>query len=137
MKVIFAAARRVPLAMIGEHLVHQLAGLPMEATVVLRAARNGQPQAFERLAAELCESLSVPVEWAKPNGRGREATFNRDVTMVREADRLVIYVHDDYANEASGTWHVIERAISEDKEASAYTVTTWADLTVLRWFGGS
>lgn len=133
MRVIFAAARRVPLVMIGEHLVHQLASLPMEATVVLRAARNGQPQAFERLAAELCESLSIPVEWAKPEGRGRESTFNRDVAMVRAADRLVVYVHDDYIDEPSGTWHVIERAISEDLSAEAYAVMH----STLRWFGGS
>lgn len=135
MRVTVAANRKVPLNRIADHLVRELAALPMGATVVMRAAKSGRTQPFEAMTAKLCKSLSIPVEWEQPEGRGREAVMGRDNRMIRASDRLLAYVYD-VGPHVGGTWHLIEAAIRDDIESTAYWVTDEPE-EMLAWIGGA
>ena len=135
MKVAFAANRKVKLAEIGNHLVRELATLPVEASIALRAPKSGPPQHFEELTATLAQSIGIEVEWYQPETGGREGVFDRDWRMVRSATRLIAYIADETPQDA-GTHHLIECAMVEEIEAVVY----YSDGNrehVLAWLGGT
>jgi len=120
--VIFAANRSLPLAAVANHTLMQLAALPMDAWVMLRKPASGKPAAYEILVAELCGSLGISVEWRQPDvGKNRSGTYERDVSMVRAADKLVAYFDPETPlGENTGTGHLVQRAIEEDRPVEAY-----------------
>lgn len=132
MKAVFAGSTDLPLAESANHLLQQLASLPMDATVLLRRGRGTYPGAFERLAASLCDGLKIPVEWKSPDVGGRKATFIRDIDMVQESDLVVCYFHPDRIMDG-GTGHIAEKALDQDKPLNTYTVRENA----VDWVGGN
>ena len=131
MRVALAANRRVNLDLIADHLAQTLAAMPLSTTILLRKGKSRPPQAFERRAAELCDSLGINVEWAVPQGSGREASFHRDNALISSADWLIAYMSDESPPDA-GTAHVIDAAIREDLPSVAY-LTSGEELS---WLGG-
>lgn len=123
----------MPIAFIGNHLVRELAVLPLEAVVLLRKPKTRPPAAFEAVVSEVCRDLQITVEWFAPEGRGREATYKRDVEMVRAADRVIGYFDGDAPMEG-GTGHVMERAYIEGKPCQAWVWDRPEE--ALGWLGG-
>lgn len=69
-----------------------LAALPIESMVLMRLPLSGPPGPVEELTAELCATLSIPVEWRTPViGHGSLGTIERDWDLVEDADAILIY----------------------------------------------
>ena len=128
------AARLLPIAPIADHLVHELAALPPDTTVLLRKPKTRPPEPFEATVSEVCESLGIPIEWWFPEGRGREATYKRDVDMVRDAVMVVGYFDSETVMEG-GTGHVLERAIADEIPCQAWVWDRPEE--ALGWLGGN
>lgn len=133
-KVAVAANRTLPLDLIGDHLVRELASLPMDSTILLRRTAQKKSQPFERLARDVAISLGMTVDYYEPEGRGREASWARDWSMVRAADKVLLYVHGQVLG--GGTRHLIDCAISEDIPTTAYYLTEEPE-QMLAWLGGT
>jgi len=131
-RVAFAGASRLDLAEVAGHLLQQLAALPPNATVLLRRPRGDLPGDFEMLAKNLCDGLSIPVEWRIPEVGGRSATYLRDVSMVSAADAVVCYFHPDAILEG-GTGHLAEKALDQDKPLYTYAAIEPGEVV---WVGG-
>jgi hypothetical protein len=122
LKIIFAANRTLPLVAIVYHSLLKLSELPADAWVLLRKPAKGNPAAFETFVAEWCGPLGISVEWRTPDtGSNRSGTYERDVSMVRAADKLIAYFDPATPlGENTGTGHLVERAIEEETLCEAY-----------------
>lgn len=121
LRFVFAANHTIPLPQIANALVRRLAELPMRSTVLLRESLHEGVAPFEKLAAELCDTLGIRYEWRKPDPGGRASVYNRDVSMVRSADHVVTYF-DPATPMQGGTGHIIDRAIEEEVTCEAWAV---------------
>lgn len=134
MNLVVAANRKVPLGAVANHLVRQLATMPTETTVYLRRGHHQKrTQPFERLASRVAEDLGMAVEWAEPEGSGRQATWQRDWRMIHAADKVLLYLHDGYPD--GGTEHVLACAIADEPHVEAYTLVEDEPEQVLAWLG--
>ena len=118
-RVVLAANRTIPVNEIANHLIWELVQLPMDSVVLLRGPKKGIEARFEFATALACAELRIPVEWWRPDGIGREATYQRDVDMVKSAHRVVGYFDGDTPMEG-GTGHVLERALAEEIPCNAW-----------------
>lgn len=118
MKVVFVGSHTLDVAEIATHALRQMASLPPETVILLRRGRSTQPGAFERFIVSMADSLGFNVEWKIP-GRGKGASFIRDVEMVKEADSVIAYFSEPNLM-TGGTGHVVDKAIDSDKPVFAY-----------------
>lgn len=85
-----------------------LSRLPVGATVLLRAPLRGSPGPVESMAASLCETLGIPVEWRTPEpGAGGAGTIERDRKMVDDSDAVITYV--DFSRTDEGGTERVKR----------------------------
>ena len=124
MRFVVAGNHSLDPSRVAMHLLKQLAELPIDATVLLRSPLSGQPGPIERIADELCRSLSIPVEWRVPTpGTGGEGTIDRDFRMVDDSDGVIAYFHPDHVmGEDRGTTRLVRHAIATNKPAQAFSV---------------
>lgn len=80
-----------------------LSRLPLGASILLRRPLRGSPGPVEAMAADLCDTLGIEVEWRRPEaGSGGAGTIERDRAMVEESDAVVTYV-DTARSDEGGT----------------------------------
>ena len=73
MRFVIAANYDLDPSKVAMHLLRHLAQLPIDAKVLMRSPLSGEAGPIETMAKDLCDSLSIPVEWrrAQPQHRGR------------------------------------------------------------------
>lgn len=137
MKVVIAGSRRLPRGQAPRLLIRFLAALPADALILLRHPANPEfgPGPFERDVAALCEVLRMIYQWCQPEPteetRGRASVFFRDIDMVAKADLVLLFFTPEEASDGySGTAHLMEKALEQDRPVYAYSVD--ADGTVAR-----
>lgn len=126
MKIIIAGSRRLPAGSttFAFPVVDALKG---DDTVLLRCPRFSEPQHFENVMAAYCRYKGVPYKWVKPEpteeSPGRVSVYVRDMDMVDEADRALLFFNQDEAVEGnSGTYHLLEKALSAEISVDAFIV---------------
>lgn len=97
-----------------------LANLPEHVVVGLRSPVEDDPGIFERIVAQVSKALGMKVKWYSPEGPGREATYHRDVRMVREASCVLAFFAEDEMT--GGTEHVVEKAIDQMVPVYSYGI---------------
>lgn len=110
-------------------LIRFLGGLPEDAVILLRRPykRETPPGAFERDVSALCDALNIPVEWVAPEptimSPGRVSVYRRDIEMVAKADLvLLFFTAKDAVTGYSGTTHLMDSALDQDRPVYAYQV---------------
>lgn len=104
--------------------------MPEDTTVVLRHPHTGTPGLFEVDVAAVCGIIGLAVVWASvdpvfvedPESEtgwrevlGKEATFARDLKMVREADLVLTFVDEESAVDTRvGTTSLALKAAEEE-----------------------
>lgn len=133
MKFVVAGNYSLDPSRVAMHLLKQLSELPIDAVVLMRSPLSGHPGPIERIAEELCRSLSIPVEWRVPMpGTGGEGTIDRDYRMVDESDGVIAYFHPDHAmDEERGTTRLVRHAIAVNKPVQAFS----AGVDTTEWVG--
>jgi len=142
--VVVAGSRALAPGLAPRLLVRFLAGLPSEATILLRRGLFRQPNLFEAQVESLCELIGLKVEWCYPlfgaaqkpgttgpavdweekGYRGRQMTFARDLDMVTRADLvLAFYTIDQVGDDTSGTVGLVEKALEANRVVYAYALT--------------
>lgn len=121
-RVVVVANHDLAPAMVAMHLLQQLAELPMDARVSLRAPLNGRPGPLETLTEILCKDLKIPVDWHVPqSGKGGLGTIERDQRMVSMADLVLAYFDPKHTMDPdTGTGRVVKMAMDSDKRVEAY-----------------
>lgn len=132
MKVAVVGNRALVLEQVVDHLLRTLVSLPVDTVVLLRKGRKTPAGDFESLTQALCLQLHINYEWCVPDEGGREAVFQRDISMVDQADAVVAYFAPDSVMEG-GTGHVVEKAMDVDRPVFAYAPTGPGLVT---WVGG-
>ncbi len=135
MKFCVAGNHALDPSVVAMHLVRQLAELPIDATVMLRAPLQGKPGPIEQVCESLCKTLSIPVEWRvpKPN-TGGEGTIDRDYAMVEASAGVIAYFHPDHAmSDDRGTTRLVRHALSADIPVQAFTASDEA----IAWLGSN
>ncbi len=134
MKVVIAGSHDAEPPVYAMHLLQQLAKLPLESVILLRAPlTGGHPGPIELLAESLARSLDIGIEWCLPEpGTGREGTFIRDMVMVDKAEKVIAYFHPSRIGDG-GTGHVVDYAQQQGKDVEAYAPI---DDDELVWVGG-
>jgi hypothetical protein len=98
-----------------------LSRLPVGTKVLLRHPLSGGPGPLEAVVADLCEKLSVEVEWRTPEpGQGGLGTIHRDEAMVEDADAVVTYVDHRRNDETSGTVRLTRMAMHRAKHVWSF-----------------
>lgn len=125
MRVVVAGNYRLAPALVAMHLLRELASLPIDSRVSLRAPLRGQPGPIETLAESLCRELKIPVDWYVPTpGSGSVGTIERDQRMVDGAGMVIAYFHPDLVMDPdTGTGRVVKMAINTDTPVEAYRPT--------------
>lgn len=132
MKVAFVGSRAVEVEEIVDHLLRTLVSLPGDTVVLLRRGRKTPAGDFESLTQALCLQLHINYEWCIPDEGGREAVFQRDISMVDKADAVVAYFAPESVFDG-GTGHVVEKAMDADRPVYAYAPTRGVGV---HWVGG-
>lgn len=83
----------------------------------MRRGRSTDPGRFESAVTLMATIMDWDIEWHRPEGTGREASFFRDIEMVKDAD-VVICVFDEASPMEGGTGHVVEKA--QDRATPVY-----------------
>jgi hypothetical protein len=128
MKVAIAGSRHLPAGQAPRLLVRFLAALPADATILLRHPRfKASPGPFERDVAGLCNILHMAHEWCVPapsaTTPGRSSVYLRDIDMVAQADLVILFFAPEEATDGySGTAHLMDKALDQDRPCYAYTV---------------
>lgn len=128
LKVAVAGNYRLDPGMVAMHLLQELASLPIDATVILRAPLNGSPGPVEQLASDLCEHLKISVEWRLPIvGAGSLGTIERDQRMIDDAAKVIAYFHPELIMDPdTGTGRLVKMAITAEKPVEAFRPTDTA-----------
>ena len=121
-KFVVAANYDIDPSKVAMHLLRQLAQLPIDARVLLRAPLSRAAGPIEQLADVLCMDLSIPTEYRTPEPHtGGEGTIERDFKMVEEADGVIAYFHPDHVmSENRGTTRLVRHAISHNVPVQAF-----------------
>jgi len=127
MKIAIAGSRRLPAGQAPRLLIRFLAALPADATILLRKGAYTEPGRFESDVENLCSILHMNWEWSIPNPTattvGRAAVFLRDVEMVSRSDLVMLFfVPEDAEMGTSGTSHLFDQALQQNRPVYAYTV---------------
>ena len=130
MRVVIAGSRKLPEGKAPFMLIRFLGALPDDAVVLLRTpySAGNLPGPFERDVNSLCEALNIPVEWHAPEptilNPGRVSVYVRDIEMVNSADLvLLFFTEEDAVSGYSGTTHLMDKALDQDRPMYAYRVT--------------
>lgn len=134
MKVVIAGSRRLPPGIAPRAILHLLLRLPEDTLVMLRAPASGRIGTFEYDIHNICAILGIAVEWRRPDVErtpGRGAVFSRDIEMIAHADLVLLYmVEEDVEEGYSGTYHMYEKALDEDRPVYGWVVR---DNSMHRW----
>lgn len=127
MKIAIAGSRRLPAGQAPRLLIRFLAALPADAVILLRKGLFTEPGRFESDVEHLCSFLHMDWQWCIPELReettGRALVYFRDMTMVEQADLvLLFFTPGDAVEGSSGTAHLMEKALEADRPCYAYTV---------------
>lgn len=97
-----------------------LARLPVGASVLLRRSLRGSPGPVEAMTADLCATLSIPVEWRRPEpGSGGAGTIERDEHMVNSADAVITYI-DPARTDEGGTVRIQRMGFQKGKPSWSF-----------------
>lgn len=123
MRCVVAGNYSLDPSTVAMHLLRQLAELPIDSQVLLRLPLTGHPGPVENLTNDLCQSLSIIVEWFLPApNTGGEGTIDRDRRMVDDCDEVIAYFHPDHTmDEERGTTRLVRLALSLNKPVRAYS----------------
>lgn len=121
MNVAMAGSHDLPLSKAANGILKVLVGLPPNTKLLLRRGKHTPPGPFERLVAQLCDSLAIEYEWRRPQEGGRSATYLRDVSMADAADGVIAFFHPERIMDG-GTGHLVEKAMDAGRPVWAMTV---------------
>lgn len=104
------------------HVLREMASLPIDAEILLRLPQRGAPGPVEALVESLARPLGLKASWRIPTpGSGREGTIERDFQMVDEADMVIVYFDAGHVMDPErGTTRLVEHALSAQKPVHAY-----------------
>lgn len=126
MIVAIAGSRRLPHGLAARLLLPFLLGLGRDTQVLLRRGYTSDPGRFEADVDVACAILGLEREWRCPNPAetpGRASVFARDINFVNEADLNVLFLDPkDAAEGFSGTYHLFERCLQDQRPVYAWTV---------------
>jgi len=126
-KVIIAGSRRLPRGEAPRLLISILSALFDVDTVLLRGRASMTAGQFERDIANLCDFLSQPFEWCRPEpseeNPGRVSVYIRDMEMVEQCDLAILFFSPGDAEDGySGTYHLLDKCLDIGRPVHAYTV---------------
>lgn len=127
MKVAIAGSRRLPAGQAPRLLIRFLAALPVDTVILLRKGAYTEPGRFERDVENLCSVLRMDWQWCIPDPSGttvgRAAVYYRDIDMISRSDLVLLFFAPDEAHDGySGTAHLMDKALDQDRPVYAYTV---------------
>ena len=126
MIVAIAGSRRLPRGLAPRRLLHLLLSLPPDTQVLLRRGSRTVPGQFESDVSNVCGILGLEVGWRVPNPvetPGRAAVYARDINLVNEADLTLAFLDIKDAEDGnSGTFHLFERAMQDERPVYAWVV---------------
>lgn len=136
MKVAIAGSRRLQPGLAPRVLLRFLLNLPPTVTILLRARADGDMHnTFESDVLRLLSILGIECVARRPlpaETPGRASVFRRDIEMVDEADLTVLFFVPEDAEEGySGTYHLYEKCLDQDRPVYAWLVES--DDKVTRW----
>lgn len=138
MKVALVGSSTLDMSKAAGPLLSEMTKLEPGTTVLLRRpAHFGEPiGAFEQLAAKLCTALGdLAVSWYEPDieeFEGRAATYERDIRMARDAEKVVAFFPEGKTM-TGGTGHVVEKFLDRGKDTECFEVYEDGDYV---WTGG-
>lgn len=126
MRVIIAGGRDLPAGS-SSFAFPVLDALEEEDTVLLRKPKYAEASHFESIIAAYCHYRNVPFRFYEPNPTeetpGRASVFVRDIDMVADADRMVLFLSRAAALAGdSGTYHLLEKGIDAGIRIDAFTI---------------
>lgn len=137
-KVAIVGSSKLDIAKAAGPLLNEMTKLPIGTTVLLRrpAHRSEEIGAFEQVCARLCMALGdLGPSWYEPDieeFEGRAATYERDIRMARDGDRVIAFFPAD-AVMSGGSGHVVEKFHDVGKESECFAVQ---DDGSYHWVGG-
>lgn len=124
MKVAIAGARTLPHGHAGRLLLTFLVSLPEDTVILLRKGQTSPANHFETQVSSICSTIGLKVEWITPEKKPglppREATWQRDMRYVDEADVVLCFYSDDKAEDAGGTRGLVDKAAELDTPVYGY-----------------
>lgn len=112
------------------------------AEVLLRRGLHTSAGPLERQVERICRELTAvglpcPVTWCVPElAGGRSSVFARDIEMVSAADLVLVFLDTASVEDVySGTYHVFEQALVQERPVYAWTVQNLGETYVVRRFG--
>jgi hypothetical protein len=127
MKVALVGSSSLDMAKAAGPLLNEMTKLPVGTTVLLRrpASRKEPIGLFEQVAARLTVTLGYHgPTWYEPDIEqysGRAATFERDIRMAQEGDRVIAFFPEGKLM-TGGTSHVVEKFHDALKKTDCYEV---------------
>lgn len=126
MKVVVAGSRALP-AGASSFAFPLLDALTKDDWVLLRKPKYANANHFENIIAAYCRYRDVPIKWFEPNPTeetpGRASIYVRDIDMIEEADRVLLFLTRDAAIAGnSGTYHLLEKALDAEVTIDAFSV---------------
>jgi hypothetical protein len=89
-----------------------------DAIFLLRRPMSRDPERFEQIMAEWMILNERIYGWVRPEGVGRAATYNRDISMVARCDLVLAFFMG--TEMSGGTEHVVEKAIDQQIPVYSY-----------------
>lgn len=122
MKIAMVGSRDLNLRVYAGAILLEVANLEPGTSVLLRKGNTTPINPFEQFVAELASRLGHPVVWCTPEvGKGREATYERDIAMADKCDAMIAFFPPDKVMDG-GTGHVVEKAIDANRRVDCYIV---------------
>jgi hypothetical protein len=133
MKVAIGGSRRLPAGQAPRLLIRFLVALPADSSILLRTPMSDAPGAFERDVFAVCQAVHLDVVWYRPEPTetttGRASVYARDIDMIAAADLvLLFFVPEEAVDGYSGTAHLMDKALDQDRIVYAYTVDGTGDV---------
>jgi hypothetical protein len=134
--VVIAGSRALPHGQAARVLVRFLAGLPPDATILLRRGLFTQPGIFESQVEKVVDLIGLKLEWCQPSFSvadkhhdlriGRRLTWARDVEMIDRADLVLTFIlEEQIGDEESGTAALAEKAIAANVPVYSYAMLVY------------
>lgn len=125
LNIALAGSRTLPRKFAYKWVEGILMALPEDSAVIMRRGLSTDINPFENDCYSMCKAMGMHVIWARPNpSKGRASVYTRDLEMVQRSDVVALFVSkQDVEMGYSGTFHLFEKAMDENKPVYAWSVS--------------